>query len=139
MRGMPDLPFLLEEELLTLIRGTPAIVTGQLGGNARAVRQTRTKQELLVPSVGVQRIDSGEREIDGVVLIQFDFFHRSYNENRALRNAVLSVVHNDYHRTLGSLAIYSLYQGGRRHDDPTASSSHMSDDVEYHPYREYAT
>jgi hypothetical protein len=134
-RGFPDLPFLTEEQIVGALRGNNALVTTHFAGDAKAIRQLRTFQELMVPSVGIQRIDSDELEIEGLVLIQFHFFHRNLSELRTLRNDVLRLVHSDYHFTIGGLEMYSLYSGGRRHDDPTASSVYISDDIEYHPYR----
>lgn len=134
-RGFPDLPFVTEEKMVALLRGNSALVTTHFKGNAKAIRQFRTFQALLIPSVGVQRIDSAELEIEGLVLIQYHFFHRSLTELRALRNDVLAIVHSDYHWTAAGLELFSLYSSGRRHDDPTASSVYVSDDIEYHPYR----
>jgi hypothetical protein len=137
MRGQPDLPLLVVESIITALRASAPVLT-QVDGDARAIRQTRKFAELLIPSVGVQQIDDSDSELEGVVLVQFDFFQRTLTLNRALRNAVLRVVHNDYHRDLGALEVYSLYQGGRRLDDPSASCTHLQTDIQYHAYREYA-
>lgn len=143
-RGFPDLPFLMEEKIVAALRGDSTLV-GYLGGNRHAIREFRTFQELMVPSIGVQRIDTAELEIEGLALFQFHFFARAMNDTqttaglvygvRTIRNAALRIVHSDYHWTVGGLDLFSLYQGGRRHDDPTATSVYVSDDIEYHPYR----
>jgi hypothetical protein len=108
---------------------------GLLSNEAARVRKHQTHKDYAVPSIGVQRIESTELEIEGLVLIQFHTFARSATECRALRNEMLRVVHSDYHWTLGGIEMFSLYQGGRDHDDPDANTAYMSDDIEYHPYR----
>lgn len=138
MRGLPDLSFELEEAVLTALRSNTALVT-LLGNNAQAIRQRFTNQAILVPSIGIQRIGDIVTETEVPVLLQFDFFGEGLQQARALRRLTLQTLYSDYHFTLGSLLLWTEYQGTRRESDPEDGTSYLSTDITFHPYREYET
>lgn len=135
MRGLYDLAFVIEESVFTALRANTALVA-KLGNNAGAIRQTRTHQKLLVPSIGVFRVADAVDELEVPVLLQFDWFAPSVNAARELRKMTLQTVLSDYTFTLGNLQLWARYQGGGREEDPEAGVAHLRGDVEFHPYRE---
>jgi hypothetical protein len=137
MRSYPDLAFDIEEALFTTLRSNTTLVTGQLGGNAQAIRQTMDNQARLVPSIGIRRIADDLTELEMPVLVQFDWFGISLAQTRELRRQTLLLVSGDYTFTLAGIELWSRYLGTRREDDPEPLVSHLSGDVEFHPYREY--
>jgi len=135
MRGLIDLAFVLEEQVVAMLRANNTLTT-LLGGNAGAIRQTFTGQKFLCPSVGIFRIGDDVTELETPVILQFDWFALSLNAARALRLQTLQTVTSNYHFTLGTLAVWTRYLGTRREQDPQEGVAHLSGDVEFHPYRE---
>src|SRR3990167_7845674 len=123
MRGYPDLAFEIEEALFTTLRSLSALVSGQLGGNAQAIRQTIDNQDRLVPSIGIRRIAGDLTELEMSVLVQFDWFGISLTQVRELRRLTLLVVSGDYTFTLVGIELWTRYLGTRREDDPEAGVS----------------
>lgn len=138
MRGLPDLSFELEAAVIAALRANSAIVDGVLGGNASAVRQRFKNDEIGVPCIAIQRIGDSVTEVEFPVLLQFDFFGETLAQCRTLRRLTLRTVYSDYHFQLGTLDLWTEYQGTRRESDPEDGTSYLSTDVLFHPYRDYA-
>lgn len=138
-RGFPDLSFDLEEEVVTALRGSTAIVAGVLSGNALRIHQKFTFDAKLVPGIRIQRITDLVDELTAPVLLQFDFFGSTLQQAKTLRSLTLNVLYSDYHFTLGGVDLWTEYQGTRREDDPEFNVAQLSTDILFHPYRVYAT
>jgi hypothetical protein len=144
VRGLIDLAFVLEEQVVAVLRANTTLTT-LLGGNAGAIRQMFTGQKLLfLPSgevsaqVGIFRVADDVAELEIPVILQFNWFGPTLNIIRQVRKETLRTVMSDYTETLGTLQVWTRYLGTRREQDPQEGIAHLSGDVEFHPYREYS-